>query len=295
MAFTLAEYKKESQDPLVASVYESFINNSPILARMGFESINGGAIQFNRETTLPTTAFRAIGSDYTASEGVITTVTENLKILGGKIKIDRALREMYGEGRLMTSMSMQLKSLARFANYNMVKGDGTGNSFTGWQSRIAAGQTVDNGTAALSLASFDEAMAELEGENGAIFVGQQLWLLLTAALRNQTLSGNLFRSNDNLGNPMMFYGRLPIVYVGRDASDAEILDFSEAGTTTSAYFVSFDNNGVTGVQTGPIKNYTPVTESVASEFDVEWIMSYIIGNLRSAIRVSGITNATVVA
>lgn len=295
MAFSLAEYKKQSQDPLIAGIYEIFMNNSPILDRMEFSNINGGAVSYNRETTLPTTAFRAVGSAYSTSEGVITTSTESLTIAGGKITLDRILEKWYGQDRRNTSVNMQIKSLARLINYTMFKGDGTSNTFTGLENRVAAGQTVDNGTGALSLGSFDEALADLEGDNQAIFVGKGLWLRLTAALRDATVSGNLMRVNDDIGRPMMVYGGVPIYRAGQDASDAEVLDFSEATSTTSAYFCSFDDNGIQGVQNGGIEAYTPVTDSVANEFDIEWSMNYIIGNLNSAIRVSGITDAAVVA
>lgn len=295
MAFTLAEYKKQSQDPLIAGIYEIFMNNSPLLDKMTFSNINGGAVSFNRETTLPTTAFRAVGSAYTASEGVITTTTESLTIAGGKIKLDRILEKWYGEDRRNTSVNMQIKSLARLINYTMFKGDGTSNTFTGLENRVAAGQTVNNGVGALSLGSWDEALAEVEGDNQAIFVGKGLYLRLAAALRDTTVAGNLMRLNDDIGKPMIVYGGVPVLRAGKDASDAEVLDFSEASSTTSAYFCSFDDNGLQGVQNGGIDAYTPVTQSVANEFDIEWSMNYIIGNLNSVIRVDGITDAAVVA
>lgn len=295
MAFSLTEYKKQSTDPLIAGVYEAFLNNSPLMSKMLFTNINGGSVSWNTESVLPTTSFRAVNSDYSTSAGTVNKQTEDLTIVGGKITADRALLRMYGQDRLNTDIAMQLKSLARLVNYTMFKGSGGSDDFTGLQTRIQSGQTIDNGTAALSLASFDEAIANLEGENKYCFVGTGLWLRLTAALRNNTLAGNLFRTNDDLGKPMMVYGDVPILQAGKDASDSEILDFSETSATGSAYFVSLDDNGIQGVQNGEIQRHTPVTDSFASEFDIEWIMNYIIGNPNSAYRVSNILDAAVTA
>jgi hypothetical protein len=296
MAFTLAEYKKASQDPLIAGVYEAFINNSPLLSRMPVENINGGAVTFNRETTLPTTAFREVGSDYVASEGVITSATTAMSISGGKLKADRALIAMYGPERLAISLNMQAKSLARVVNQSLFKGDGTSGTLTGLQTLIGTGsQSVDNGTTALSLAKLDEAVAYCEGDNKAIYMSRPMWLRFTTAARAAAINGNIQISQDQFGMPQYFYGGLPIVTAGLDASGAEVLPFTETTSTTSIYVVSTSMEGAHIVQNGGIRNFAPVSQSFANEYDIDWYMNYIVGNLKTAWRVRGITNAAITA
>lgn len=296
MAFTLAEYKKASQDPLIAGVYQAFINNSPFLSRMPVENITGGAIVDNTETTLPTTGFREIGNEYTASEGVITQRTTSLSIAGGKIKADRALLAMYGPSRLAMSLNMQSKSAARTVNLALFKGDGTAGSITGLQSLIGTGsQSINNATAALSLSRLDEAIAYCEGDNKAIFMNRPMALRMTAAARNSTINGNIQVAQNEMGMPQYFYGGIPIVTAGLDASGAEVLPFTETTSTTSIYVVSCSLEGAHIVQNGGIRNFTPKTQSVANEYDIDWYMNYIVGEAKHAWRIYGITNAAVVA
>ena len=78
---TLAEYKKQTTDPLRAGVIQTYHENSPALSLLNFQNINGGTIKFNREKTLPgNVGFRALDANYTASFGEIETISEDLKI-----------------------------------------------------------------------------------------------------------------------------------------------------------------------------------------------------------------------
>lgn len=292
MALTLAEYKKQSQDPLLSGVVQTYINNAPFLNWISYTNFSGGAVTLNRQKTLPNAGFRAIGVPYTATAGEIEPVTESLTIAGGKIVVDRALLKMYGTDRLATEQEMQVAALARTLSLTFFKGDGTGDSFTGLQ--VRATNVINNGDAALSLSNLLRAVVQCKGTNKVIFVGLEMYLKLSNAKNDSTLGSQINIVPDEFGMPITYFAGVPVVQAGEDVAGDEILDFSEANSTTSIYVVAFDSNGVNGMQNGGLETYRPKTESVASEYDIEWLQNFIIGNPASLQRISGITNAEVV-
>lgn len=94
--FTLADAKNLSQSKLTQDVIDEF-RKSPLLDAMVFDDTvkaqggNSLAYVYNRVTTLPTAATRAIGSEYTAQEAKTTPVTVNLAVFGGSFQLDRVL------------------------------------------------------------------------------------------------------------------------------------------------------------------------------------------------------------
>ena len=296
-SMTLAEYKLQTQDPLRAGVIQSFIDHAPILKDLAFSDIPGGAISFNREKTLPTSGFRAVGAEYTADGGEIETITEALKIVGGKIEIDRALKAMYGESRQVSAVAMKLKSIARTINATFFKGDGSANSFTGLQARIASGQTVDNGAggAVLSLAKLDAAILACEGDNRRIYANDQMYLALSVAMRTVGLAGNLQIAQDAFGSPVMTYAGIPVVRAGKNVDGSEVLAFTETNTSSSIYIVSLSPEGVEGVQRGPLEVYVNRSGEAVTAVEPEWYVSYLINSPQSAIRLKNITAGTIVA
>jgi hypothetical protein len=296
MAFTLAEYKKGKDDPRLQGLIEIYLNNAPFLNYTELVNVIGSAVTFTREKTLNTTAFRAIGAAYTASEGEVEEITTALKVAGGKITVDRALLKMQGLERFQWAQAMQVKSLARLLSYTFFKGDGTSDSFEGLQALVQAGQTIDNGTAALSLAALDEAVAEIEGSNQVMYVGTKMYSRLSAAMRDTSVAGNIYFEPNQFGQQVMMYAGIPVVRAGKDGSDSEILDFSESTSTTSIYLVSSDENGVVGFQNDGITYYDlDRGQDVASDYDIEWLMAPAIQNPNSCYRISGITDAAITA
>ena len=96
MALTLENAQQLSQSKLVQTVIDEF-RQSPLLDKLPFDNTvkpqgKSLAYVYNRVTTLPTAAARAINAEYTPQEAVTTQITANLKIFGGSYQIDRALR-----------------------------------------------------------------------------------------------------------------------------------------------------------------------------------------------------------
>lgn len=92
MGYTLAEAENYSENALLAGVVECIVSESPVLQVLPFESFQGNAFAYNRETTLPTVGFYDPGEVWQESTPVVTKVTAKLKILGGDADIDKFLR-----------------------------------------------------------------------------------------------------------------------------------------------------------------------------------------------------------
>ena len=292
MGLTIAEGLRARQisDPTIAGVIRTFVDNAPVLDVMQFSNYIGQTISVNRWKTLNTSAFRAVDANYTASAGVTEKITEDLKIAGGRVEIDRAVRKMAGEEAVAEQRAMQVASLARLYQYSFLKGDGTSNSFTGLQARCTGDQAIANGDAALDLNNLNNAIIALRGgENARIIMGAgmeaRLWQKANENSQVNYMPGEF-------GVKPATYNGVPIMRGGEDASDAEILDFSETNSTTSIYVVGFNGSGVCGIQNRDIEVLNPNgTEAIDSSFDIEWLTNFMVKTDRSAYRISGITDA----
>lgn len=293
MGLTIAEALRARQmpDPTLAGVVRTFTDNAPVLDVMQFSNYIGQTVSVNRTTTLNTSAFRAIDSDYTASAGVTEQITQALKIAGGRVEIDRAVRKMSGPEAVAEQEAMQAASLARLFQYTFLKSAGASNSFTGLNTRITGDQILANGGGGLDLNLLNQAILSLRGgvdKRIIMGVGMEARLWEKANSNSQ-----VNYSAAEFGVKPATYNGIPIMRGGEDASDAEILDFSEAASTTSIYVVAFNGNGVVGVQNAPIEIIKHDINSVDSSYDIEWITNYIIKTTRSAYVISGIEDLAV--
>ncbi len=96
MAITLAEAKALSQDKLTNFLIDEF-RKSALLDMLPFDNTvkpQGGSTMtygYNRVTTLPTAASRAINSEYTPQEAKTTKYNTELKVFGGSFQLDRVI------------------------------------------------------------------------------------------------------------------------------------------------------------------------------------------------------------
>ena len=96
MPITLSQAQQLSQSKLTNYVIDEF-RKSALLDQIPFDNTvkpQGGktmAYVYNRVTTLPTAASRAINSEYTAQEAATTQKTVNLKVFGGSFQVDRVI------------------------------------------------------------------------------------------------------------------------------------------------------------------------------------------------------------
>ena len=307
MALTLAEYMRSQQvmDPRLAGVIKVFTKNAPILGdgqnigapipALRWENTVGGIVSWVREVSLPTAAFRALNTDFDATEGATEKITEDLKLIGARIEADRAIAPRGNGAGLVTQKLMQVAAVARKFNQTFFKGDGTSNSFTGLQTRLATSgeNLIDNGGEALDLYLLDKILLNMRGEDRALYMGSGMAARIQQAAKTQP---NVNYTPEIFGQGPARYNGVPIVLAGEDASEAEILGFTEEGTTdkTSIYVLSLDaTRGVVGAQTRPLQVLDYDKNKVDESYLIEWDCNFIIKTKRAAYRLKNIADAAI--
>lgn len=170
---TLAESAKLTQDQLVAGLIESIIEVNPLYEMMPFTEIEGNALAYNRENVLGDVQFLGVGGTITAKNpATFTKVTSELTTLIGDAEVNgliQATRSDYTD-QTAVQVASKAKSLGRQYQQAMVSGDGTGDSFEGMLSLVAAGQTISAGVngGQLTFELIDELLDKVKDKDGQV-------------------------------------------------------------------------------------------------------------------------------
>jgi len=165
MALTLIEAAKlETGDTLRSAIIEMYAGSSDVLMTLPFTNIQGNALKYNRETTMPGVGFRGVNESYTPSTGVLNQLVETLAISGGELDVDTFIVQTMGMDQRAVQEQMKIRAIALSWTRNFIKGDSLiePRQFDGLQKRIIGGQLIPAGNTAngtpLSLAKLDEAI-----------------------------------------------------------------------------------------------------------------------------------------
>lgn len=308
MALTLLEALKRVQDPVQSAVIEMYAKSSPVLANLGFDSIQGSAMKYNREETLPGVGFRGINESYTESTGIINPQVEPLVIVGGDLDVDKFILETMGMGQRSVQEEMKVKSLALAWTKAFIKGDQESDprEFDGLQVRLTGNQLIDAGATdggdALALTKLDELIDAVD-EPTHLIMNKTMRRRLSAAARTTTIGGFITWEKDAFGRPVAMYGDLPILVMDKDNEDSDILPFTEVGSggsTASAcslYCVSMMAGKLQGIQNRVVeaRDLGELQTKPAMRTRVEWYAGISMYHGRAAARLRGISNAAVTA
>jgi len=301
MAMTLIEAAKlmaNGGDTLSASVATKFAESSMLFEVLPFETISGNAYSFNREETLPGVGFRGVNESYSESTGVINPLVEALKIAGGDCDVDNFILSTGGTGARTTHTMLKVKAMSLLWAKTFIKGDSTADprEFDGLQVRLVGDQLVDNGTAGLSINKLREAIDQTDNPT-AIIMSKAMRRLLSNAALNTSVGGFVGFTTDSFARRVTTFDDLPIIEMDRDNLNNDILPFTETGSTTSIYVVSFDDGGVFGLQNNDLmaRDIGELETKPAVRTRVDWFNAFTVFNGRAATRLKGITNAAVTA
>jgi len=301
MALTLIEAAKlESGDVYKQGVIEQFAQSSEIMRVLPFENISGNALKYNVEGALPGIGFRGVNGSFTESTGVLNPKTESLVIAGGDLDVDKFIVDTQGGAVRSTHEAMKIKALALAWTKTFYKGDSEANpkEFDGLQKRIVGDQLIENHAtgAGLSLAKLDEMIDAVENPTH-LTMSKAMRRILTVAARTQAVGGNITYTKDEFGRQITMYNDLPIIIVGKDNVNSKILDFNEAGLTTSIYCLSLEPGRFEGIENGGIdvRDLGELESKSSFRTRVEWYNAFAIYDPMSVGRLSKITNAAATA
>jgi hypothetical protein len=302
MAVTILEAAKlNGADTYLEGIVEQFSRTSPVLERIGVVNINGNSLSYNYEDALPGVAFRGVNETYTESTGVIAPKTEALKIAGGYLDVDRFIVRTMGEVQRTVQELLKVKSMSLYWTRKFFDGnsDLDPREFDGLKIRLTGPQVISNHAtgAGLSLSKLDEAIDAVDNPQ-VIYCHPMLVRLMTAAARNVGLAGYITYDKDDFGRRITAYNGIPLVGVGKDNTNTDILTFSETGAnTTSMYIVSHADGDVELMQNGDmsVEDLGMLKDQPKYRTMLEWYNSIIIRNGRGAARLQNITNAAVTA
>ncbi len=310
MALTLLEYAKQATNPLDAGVVQTYIEAHPLLEFLPFLQIPGQSKNGNYEQELPDIATRAINAGYTADEGIVGPYNDPLAILGGDLDVDNFLMKTDPSGSIRSSrIAMKVKHAAHYFANLVINGDNISDNtqFNGIKVRaVSSTQLIDAGSAsggnALSLNVLDNAISNVM-QPSAIICSEALKNLFAHAARTTTVGGNIQFSKTELGSSIMRYNDLPTIPIGSAGHYYNSLPFTEAnpggGTaaSTSLFIVSFEDDGLNGIMTGPPngRDLGEIDASPVYRFRLEWFAAITMGRPNALVRVRGIKNAAFIA
>ena len=214
MALTLAEAAKLSNDVLVKGVIETIIKESPVLQKLPFIELVGNALSYNREKTLPTAAFYAVGDTWSESAPTFDLITATLKILGGDADVDNYIIQTRSNVQDIEAAVIELKAKAVRHKFEdtFINGDASSdaNAFDGLAKLCTGGQEASMGAngATLTLAKLDELIDKVVG-------GKPDILLMSRRSRRKITTlmralGSIEVSQDDFGNFVHLYNGIQI-------------------------------------------------------------------------------------
>ncbi len=269
---TLVEARKAMAIGPEQSLVEIFDSEHPIWAVLPFVPANEGGYSFTREQTLPGTAVRGLNEGYTASQGVLNPLRENMATAGGDIDVDVRLIRDYGEGIVATHQAMKQKSLSHLVGDMFVNGNSLSapKQFDGLKARLpgltTSGQVISNlptsgsptsGGDPLRATHLDTLFSSVRGPNQVLFMTRAMQNVITAGARNSSVLGYVEYTTDDIGRKIVRYNDTPIVIVdpvggvyNTIASDEA--DQNGAGSTAQSIFLaSLSTTGMHGIWNGP--------------------------------------------
>lgn len=307
MPFTLKDAKELSQEKLTSFVIDEF-RKSPLLDAMVFDDCvkaQGGeslSYVYNRVTTQPTAAGRAINTEYTPQEAKTTRVTVDLKVFGGAFQMDRVLQA--NERQVVDLIAFQLEQKAKatralFADW-FINGDSAADvtAFDGLDKALTGSSTERKLDTALDLSSvaaikqnweaflyeLRQTIKLMDGTPTILGVNRDLFSVFQSIA---DFSTQFTQTRNELGTEIVRYGNATIMDLGdKPGTSKPIVETADTGTT-DLYICRIGLDGVHGVtpdgQVGP-RIYLPnmTLPGAVKTGEVEMVAASVVKATRSA-------------
>ena len=303
-ALSLTEAAKLSQDDLQRGVLEIFVQESPILDRIPFLTINGNAYAYNQEESLPGVAFRSVNESYDGSTGTVNPASERLFILGGDADVDTFIQQTRGDLNNQRAIQTRLKVKAASFKFQdtFINGDETSNpkEFDGLKNRLTGSQVITSATPAAvasaqdHLDELDELFAALNGDPDVIYANRKYINRLKSLGRR--IGGVEMVREDLTGKRVVMWNGVPVLDLGQNLAGDDILPLDEGvgGDETSLYAVKFgsdeNDRGVTGLTNGgvQVRDLGEIDSHPAYRTRIEFFCGLAVFGGKAAARLQGV-------
>lgn len=305
---TLLQAQNLSLDSLLKGIIEVIVTESEILGKLPFKTIVGNSLKYNRESTLPTAGFYAVGDTWTESTHTVTQVSSSLTILGGDADVDDFEKQTLSNinDQEAIAISSKSKALARKWDDTFIYGNATTDpkQFNGMHALMPSGQMLHQGSgstgAALSLANLDKLI-------DLVMPGKPDALVMNRTMRRRI--GGYYRGNAGSPQtrgqeaiPTENYGGIPILIddwiTMTETISSAAYSAQTGGATTSIFAVKFgeDDKGVTGLQNGSIQKQRlgELETKDAVRWRLKWYCGLALFSTLAIARLDGITDSVVV-
>ena len=314
MAVTLAEAAILSEDDLQRGVIETFVQESSVLDRIPFLSIQGNAYAYNEEATLPGVEFRLVNEAYSESTGTVNQKTESLVILGGDADVDRFI--VQARGNLNDQRAIQTRMKVKAASYKyqdaFINGDVAVDTkgFDGLKKRLVGDQVLVAGANGLPIVGtsdddrhafldkVDEAISRVRGQVDAIYLNKSVLARFKSMARRLTIYDE---TKDAFGKQVVTYDGIPLIDIGSKAYGTPIIPQTEIQGSSSAassmYFVHFgqdeSDGGITGLTNGGVMvdDLGQLDEKPSYRTRIEFYCGVGVFAGKAAVRLSGVLAA----
>lgn len=172
MAITLKEMREGMTDKISQQVVDSFIRESEILELLPFDNSvaptgGGSTLMYGYvQKKLPSqTAFRAINSEYAASQATVEKKSVELKVFGGAFEIDRVIKQAEGMYNNMAfQIDEKIKSAVGTFHNAMINGDASvdANAFDGLDKFLVGQSTEFGADTVIDLSTMDKIKANAD-------------------------------------------------------------------------------------------------------------------------------------
>ena len=266
MALTLAQAQALSQSKLTQFFIDEF-RKSPLLDLLPFDNTvkattsQSLAYVYNRVTTLPTAATRAINAEYTAQEAVTTPYTVNLKVMGGSFELDRVIikheKQVVDHVQFQAAQKTQA-TRALFADLfingdsgvNATQFDGLDKALTGSSTEVTPAAAIDLSTSALidtNWKAFLDLMrkmrSKLDGAPTLYMMNADMYAVFQSVMDR---AGINLASKQNYGDEAVQWGPSIITSLGDKPGTSNPIIPTTTGET-SIYAARLALDGVHGV------------------------------------------------
>ncbi|MFA5078401.1 MAG: major capsid protein [Dehalococcoidia bacterium] len=300
MATLLTEASKLSNDVLYQGVIETIVKDSPLLQLLPWIEIQGNALTYNRELTLPSAEWHAVNDDWTTSPAVtFTQKTATLAILGQNADVDNYIRQTRSNIQDVESAIIELtaKAIRHELEDKLIYGDNTTspNQFDGLVKLINTGSASDQLIAAgatgatLALSMIDQLIDAVKG-------GKPDLLMMSRRSRRKIMAlaraagNNLEVGKGALGEFVQYYNGIPISindFIKDTHTLAGSVETAFTGDTCSTiYALSFGEDGLCGLTDRSGLQVVRIGEMEtkdASRTRIKWYVSLaLFSNIKAA-------------